>query len=382
MAKTDWSWDQHKYKAKEWVNGKWQYIYNTAKDTSKKVKDTANQASKTAKVYVNNGRNAITNAYNTGKSAVNNAYNTSKNAVTNAYNIGRSAITTASDKVREQTNAGIDKVKDKVNSEIEAIKQAKEEAKRLVEENSKMGVLPAAAVVGLGILGLIATRFLITAAALAYASNEAAKNAKSWNADNIIQRKKAKEDTRETQAKPASESQKDAIVEKINKNYNPNSNDGWANNCYSCTMAYDLNRRGYDADAIFDTDGATYDTIAGCYKNENTVDIGAKNPQKRFTEDEAKKIIDDMANDYPDGAYGNMCLTWSPPYGLVGGHSIVWEKEDGKIVFRDCQTNKIYKSDEEVYSVLKLAGSAQYFRADNVDLDSSISFYTKTNGTK
>ena len=182
MAKTDWSWDQHKYKAKEWVNGKWQYIYNTAKDTSKKVKDTANKASKTAKVYVNNGRNAVTNAYNTG----------------------RSTVTTAVDKVKEQANAGIDKTKDKINSEIEAIKQAKEEARKSIEENN-IQALPVAAVIGLSLLGLVAARLIVTAAALAYASNEAAKEAKKLNDNNISQREKAKDDNRRTKAKKMTE---------------------------------------------------------------------------------------------------------------------------------------------------------------------------------
>ena len=60
MAKTDWSWDNHKYKSKEWVNGKWQYIYNTAKNTSKKVQNKADQVSKSAKIYVNNAYNKYT----------------------------------------------------------------------------------------------------------------------------------------------------------------------------------------------------------------------------------------------------------------------------------------------------------------------------------
>ncbi len=352
MAKTDWSWDQHKYKAKEWVNGKWQYIYNTAKDTSKKVKDTANQASKTAKVYINAG----------------------KSIADKAYNAGRSAINTTSDKVKEQANAGIDKTKDKINSEIEAIKQAKEEARKAIEENN-IQALPAAAVIGLSLLGLVAARLIVTAAALAYASNEAAKEAKKLNDNNISQREKAKDDNRRTKAKKMTEDQKREIMDKINPNYDPHSNDGWANNCYSCTLAYDMSRRGIDAKAIYDSNGESLEAIESCYEDAKLVDIAPSNPQKGFTKEEQREFINNIKNDYPDGAYGNMCVTWTPPYGLVGGHSIVWEKVDGEIIFRDCQTNTVYETEEDINKIFKKVGTAYYFRSDNLKPTTKIANY-------
>lgn len=362
MAKQDWSWDQHKYKAKEWVNGKWQYIYNTAKTTSKKAQDTANKASQTAKVYVNNGKSAVTTA------------------AKNTYNTGKSAVTTAVNTLKNQTNTGIEKTKEKVNSEIEAIKQAKEDARKAVEENKNVKALPAAAVVGIALLSLIATRMIITAAALVYASNEAAKQAKKFNNDNKQQREAAKSDNRETKAKDIYEDQKLEIMSKINPNYNPKSNDGWANNCYSCTLAYDMARRGYDAKAINDIDGATLEIIESCYQDPKLVDIAPSNPQKGFTLDEQKELINNIKNDYPDGAYGNFCVTWTPPYGLAGGHSIVWEKVNGEVIFRDCQTNKIYSSEEGIYKhIFKRAGTAYYFRTDNLEVRNSITYYVDIN---
>lgn len=338
MAKTDWNWDQHKYKAKEWVNGKWQYIYNTAKNTSQKVQNKAVQVSKSAKVYANN-----------------------------AYNNGRSVVTTAANVIK-------DKAQDKVTSEIDRIKQAREEAKKYIEENQKTKALPAAAVVGIGILSLIATRLIVKAAMLLVASNEFAKQAKTWNSDNTKQRELAKSDDRPTKAQSMTDNQKQQIMDQINPKYNTKDS-GWANNCYSCTLSYDLNRRGISSSAIYDTDGEAFDNIANCYQDAKNVDITASNPQKGFSEEESKEFVNNIINDYPDGAYGNLCLTWTPPFGLVGGHSIVWEKTDGKVIFRDCQNNTIYESEDDIYRVLRKSGYVNYFRADNLEISDQMASY-------
>ncbi len=356
MAKTDWSWDQHKYKAKEWVNGKWQYIYNTAKNTSKKVQNKADQVSKSAKVYVNN------------------AYNAGKAVAEKTYNNGRSAITTASNTIKDQTNNIIDKAQNKVNSEIDIIKQAREEAKKYIEENQKSKALPAAAIVGIGILSLIAARLIVTAASLLVASNEFAKQAKTWNDDNTKQREAAKSDDHPTKAQPMTDNQKQQIMDQINPKYNTKDS-GWANNCYSCTLSYDLNRRGISSSAIYDTDGEAFDNIANCYQDAKNVDITASNPQKGFSKEESKEFVNNIINDYPDGAYGNLCLTWTPPFGLVGGHSIVWEKTDGKVIFRDCQSNTIYESEDDIYRVLRKSGYVNYFRADNLEISDKMASY-------
>ena len=350
MAKTDWSWDNHKYKSKEWVNGKWQYIYNTAKNTSNTVKSKVKEVSNNAKTV----------------------YDATKNTAKNLSNLGRTAI----DKSKEEVVDQAKKVQNKVESEIDKIKKAKEDAQKIVEERENtIGAFPVALVFGLAILGLIAAKIIADKVAIVEASNEAAEKVKKLN-DNISdQRNKARSDDAETKAKPATEEEKRNIQKRINPNYNPENTDGWSNNCYSCSFAYDMNRRGIECTAINDVDGASFDLISGCYQDAKTVDVAPEDPQKGFNEEEQKEFIQNMIDDYPDGAYGNICVTWTPPYGLIGGHSMVWEKQDGKIVIRDCQTNETYDSEAEVRKILSMTGAAYYFRTDNLEVSDQMYNY-------
>ena len=63
MAKNDtWSWDKHKYKAKEWVKGSWKYIYNTAKKTNNKAKETTKEVSSKVSNLKDNTKDIIDKA--------------------------------------------------------------------------------------------------------------------------------------------------------------------------------------------------------------------------------------------------------------------------------------------------------------------------------
>lgn len=138
-------------------------------------------------------------------------------------------------------------------------------------------------------------------------------------------------------------------------------------NCANCTLAYDMRRRGYDVEAPRSTVGLNRETLLDLYKDIKDSDItnyktsavkkynkmigkvtltkDATNEYKTakelsensfFTKDDAKNIESNMLSKYPEGSYGYFMAAW----GDLGSHAMVWSKEDGEIVIRDCQTNE------------------------------------------
>ena len=156
---------------------------------------------------------------------------------------------------------------------------------------------------------------------------------------------------------------------------NPNYEDGeeWQTNCAYCTAAYDLRRRGYDVEAMpcdYTTYDATIVSIPEWYE-DTSIDDWVKNesvsdgktplilPPEKIDEVHkgTKKAFDEM----PDGSYGQFCVYWLGG----GGHSMVWEKENGTTYIRDCQTNDKYTHDEWVYQYGDWAYNVYVLRTDN-----------------
>lgn len=100
-------------------------------------------------------------------------------------------------------------------------------------------------------------------------------------------------------------------------------------NCATCSLVYDLRRRGYDVSANATTNMATQlnsKNISDYYKDAT--------PDKYSNYDDC---ISKMKS-YPDGARG----TFSGKVRNGGGHAIAWEKKDGKITYYDCQSSTKY----------------------------------------
>ena len=158
-------------------------------------------------------------------------------------------------------------------------------------------------------------------------------------------------------------------------------------NCQSCTLAYDLRRRGYDVEAApYDWDEtwqANYEGISSWYKGVTVDDWTVHTPTpmpdglERYEDGygeamesrqkELRAKIASTFDDMPDGSYGQFCVY--SYYG--GGHSIVWEKENGKVTLRDCQINETYSLDhlatdpDEYYSCLR---EVSILRTDDKEL--------------
>lgn len=147
----------------------------------------------------------------------------------------------------------------------------------------------------------------------------------------------------------------------INPDYNPFNLD-YSMNCAYCTAAYDLRLRGYDVEAM------PYDpfyvsnvySIATWYENTDANDW---NHSTRA--DNAGKHLDKYM---PNGSYGQFCVYWS----TGGGHSMVWSKENGKTVIRDCQTNETFDYSDWVDEYGDYVTDVYTLRTDNRKMTNKI----------
>lgn len=159
------------------------------------------------------------------------------------------------------------------------------------------------------------------------------------------------------------------------KNFDANTK----NNCMLCTTAYELRRRGYDVRAGLTTTGyESKEALKWFPKGKIETAYAAPNPKdKKAIIKENLKInfgaggkekyqkLSQLLFKYGNGARGNLMLLFAGG----GGHSVVWENSGGKLVIRDCQSNKVYSSPAQIKRILSQTISAQAMRTDNIDFD-------------
>lgn len=136
---------------------------------------------------------------------------------------------------------------------------------------------------------------------------------------------------------------------------------GAQNNCGLCTTAYELRRRGYDVRANFSEEGRSVSTLANMFKNAEV-----KNDSKYLNmkhEEWVNKIVEDISSQ-GEGARGN----FGGHYSTGGGHSIIYEVVNGKVIFRDGQLGKNYSSPSEALNFFT-PGKSSYFRTDNLEIN-------------
>lgn len=155
----------------------------------------------------------------------------------------------------------------------------------------------------------------------------------------------------------------------------------YQNNCMWCTECYDLRRRGYDVTAA--PNGAKYkESSDGPYFDNGDSDYdGVAEELNTYYEDPvlkqaptgnyktvAKQVENELLAE-GDGAYGQLMVYWIGG----GGHSMVWEVENGEVVVRDCQLNTTYNledvlKDSKTYE----QGGVTTCRVDNLHLKDEI----------
>ena len=67
----------------------------------------------------------------------------------------------------------------------------------------------------------------------------------------------------------------------------------------------------------------------------------------------------------PEGAYGNMSVSWKNG----GGHSMIVSVEAGRVVIRDTQSNKVYRGSAVNKILSRTTGEAKIIRLDNANPD-------------
>jgi hypothetical protein len=171
----------------------------------------------------------------------------------------------------------------------------------------------------------------------------------------------------------------DEDMRAINPKFSSDKDNLYNQNCAVCTLAYDLRRRGYDVMAASEevtmgdgSAGLTIREIQKCYKGgtfvtmndlaRNNKEISGEIKDAISSEDGVRlgKAVDKELLSYGEGARGHVVFYWT----AGSAHDIVWEVEKGKVVYRDCQTNK--KIELEKYS--SLSKDIDYMRTDNLEL--------------
>jgi hypothetical protein len=147
---------------------------------------------------------------------------------------------------------------------------------------------------------------------------------------------------------------------------------GGNTNCQVCTAAYDMRKRGFDVKAKpfkkgFNTD-RLYKDIYTNYNPKKTKTLYFKKGHSIFNDETANDMIKQINKAcfwYPNGARGNITNRW---IGLrSSGHSMIWEKQHGKIVFKDAQTNEVYKNFKAV--LLASKGHVSITRTDKLEIN-------------
>lgn len=177
-------------------------------------------------------------------------------------------------------------------------------------------------------------------------------------------------------SKPMTHDEDEAV---INPNYD-RYNDNTSKNCAYCSIAYDLRSRGYDVKAIEQEsqlsvsgieklyDGAKIFDIQDVYKNATGVDYD----KASATKNELLSVFYDELRNQGEGARGNLCVYWEQG----GGHSMVYEVENGAVVIRDCQLNAKWKLTE--YPNWTYADRIFYIRTDDCTPKKDILKYIET----
>ena len=168
----------------------------------------------------------------------------------------------------------------------------------------------------------------------------------------------------------------------------------YTNNCAYCTTAYDLRQRGYDvvADGIsvdnipepttegilslyegdneFDYHESHYDMASAAIQMADEKASSGSDEWWNIVEEElesryrkrTENILEELAKN-PEGSRGQLCVVW---LGGGGGHSMVWEIENGKAIVRDCQSNDTYRTFDEIHYLLERSSEVQTLRTDNL----------------
>lgn len=134
------------------------------------------------------------------------------------------------------------------------------------------------------------------------------------------------------------------------------------NNCMLCTTTYDLRRRGYDVTSNVASYGYTNGDIKRWYPKAKINDVSAQGEDGKYSK---KALVENTISELSKqkNSRGNLTVAWDSHN---GGHSMVYEVNNGKVRILDGQTNKIYENPEKILNKVK---QVSYVRLDNIQPD-------------
>lgn len=163
----------------------------------------------------------------------------------------------------------------------------------------------------------------------------------------------------------------------LSKHRNLEIINGSSTNCMLCTTAYEFRKRGLDVHAGLETSGRGFmpdDLFPKLFKDyKGMTKIQPDIPATSFTKNsDAVKLlskIESYAKEQGPGSRGNTVVWWRNG---MGGHSMIWENIDGKIVFKDGQTNEVYEDfAKKILEHVDYRRPVEMLRTDNLTINTS-----------
>lgn len=157
-------------------------------------------------------------------------------------------------------------------------------------------------------------------------------------------------------------------LKRVNPEHN-NFNTNTKSNCMLCTSAYEMRRRGYDVRAEKAAIGFDETDVKKWFPKAKVVDVLNDKPSQGFYDSKyASKVIENIVQASPEGARGNLLLTFGAMSNYAGRHSVAYEVKNGKLMILDAQINSKYEG-SEVKNLLQNCSNVKYARLDNVAFD-------------
>lgn len=159
-------------------------------------------------------------------------------------------------------------------------------------------------------------------------------------------------------------------VSVLSKTKNMEIINGSSTNCMLCTTAYEFRKRGFDVRAGLEKTNKGYmpdDLFPELFKNY-TGTTKISHDSLDATPKSLLRNIEKYAESQGSGSRGNLMVWWK--HG--GGHSMIWENVDGKIIFKDGQTNRIYDDfGKQILKHADLSKPADILRTDNLIINTA-----------
>lgn len=173
----------------------------------------------------------------------------------------------------------------------------------------------------------------------------------------------------------------DAIDVNPENRANDGKDRGYSHNCYSCAIAFDMRRRGYDVQAIYDTNGENSATYEKAYKGVTvkdwSTDISVEKGSNGKTVRSAKILEKNMIKKYGNNSRGILCVTFKEGW----GHGVSWEITDNKLHIYDAQIGKEVPASHYIKNAANFSSSISTLRTDDKQVTKYVTNYV-TNDQK